>query len=91
MSELAQAGQMFSGSSNYPTCVLQINYPVHQGRPNPSHGKFFFAGSIPAACYDFDNQRSRIYDTEQQAIDAAIAAGAERIQNVKCEFVKGGR
>ncbi len=87
MSDLAGAMLMLSGK--FPTCVQQINYPIHQGKPNPAHGKFFFVGSVPASCWDHEKQTSKKYDTEQEAIDAAIAGGATRIQNVKCEFVLG--
>ena len=77
----------------YPACVQRINYPVHQGKPNPVHGKFYFVGSIPEACYDASRDMgrggSKIYDTEQSAIDAAIAAGATRIQKVDCSFALG--
>lgn len=74
-------------NAKYPTCVQRINYPVHQGKPNPAHGKFFFVGSVPVACLDPETGRSRHYDTEQAAIDAAIAAGADRIQRCDCSFV----
>ncbi len=77
--------------SKFPTCIQQVNYPIHKGQANPKHGLFFFVGSIPAACYDYEAGHSQFYATEQAAIDAAIAAGAERIQGVDCRFVKGGR
>ena len=77
--------------SVYSTCVQKVNYPVHQGKPNPAHGKFFFVGCIPLGCYDpLRNSGiggSKLYETEQMAISAAIAAGATRIQNVNCQFV----
>lgn len=77
-------------AGRFSTAIQQINYPMHQGRPNPSHGKFFFVGSIPAACIDTDPARlgrSRIYDTEDQAIAAARAAGATRIQGADCRWI----
>lgn len=83
--ELANAMKMLQG--NYPTCVQRINYPIHQGAPNPAHGKYFFVGSIPASCYDHEKGRSKKYDTEADAIAAAQAAGAERIQRCDCTFV----
>jgi hypothetical protein len=85
MSELGNAMRMLS--QRFPTCVQgPINYPIHQGKPNPAHGKFFFVGAIPAACATEDG-RSLKYDTEDAAIRAAIAAGAERIQDARCRFV----
>ena len=78
---------LFMSRQRYSTAVQRINYPMHQGRPNPSHGKFFFVGSIPADCYDQDAQRSRHYDTEEQAIRAAIKAGAEVIQGADCRAI----
>ena len=80
MSELSAAVRLTS--SRFPTCVQKVDYPFHQGKPNSKHGKFFFVGAIPSACYDPERQGSKFYDTEQAAIDAAIAAGAERIQGV---------
>jgi hypothetical protein len=75
-------------SGKFPTCIQQVNYPMHKGVPNPKHGMFYFVGSIPGECYDHDKGHSFYYTTEQDAIDAAIAAGAERIQGVDCRFVK---
>lgn len=77
-------------TQSFPTCVQQIDYPIHRGKPNPAHGKFFFVGSIPAACYDREKQQSKHYDTEQAAIEAALAAGATHIQGVDCRKVKWG-
>jgi len=74
--------------SRFPTCIQQVNYPVHQRKPNPKHGMFYFVGAIPLDCYDQDARRSRFYETEQAAIDAALAAGAEAIQGVDCRWVK---
>jgi hypothetical protein len=72
----------------YPTCVQKINNPG-----TAWHGQFFFVGSVPAACYDHARNNGRggsiIYKTEQDAIDAAIKAGATRIQKSDCSFVIG--
>ena len=87
MSDLATAVRLVN--SKFPTCIQQVNYPIHLGKPNPAHGKFYFVGSIPAACYDFEKRTSKKYDTEQKATDAAIAAGADRIQGVDCRFILG--
>ena len=62
---------------------------AHQGKPNPSHGKYYFVGRIPAACYDQEKKCSKTYDTEELAIQAAIDAGATRIQDSHCKFVFG--
>ena len=87
MSELQSALAMFNG--DLPTCVQRINHPMHQGKPNPKHGKFFFVGTIPAECYDWQAQRSKVYDTEEEALQAAERAGATRIQRADCTFYKG--
>ena len=80
-----------SRSGNYSTAIQRINHPIHQGKPNQAHGKFFFVGSIPAECYDQSRNNgrggSKLYDTEQDAINAAIKAGATRIQRSDCSFV----
>ena len=73
--------------SRYPTAIQRINFPIYKGKPNPVHGKFFFVGAIPAECYDEDAGHSKRYDTEEQAIEAAITAGADRIQRCDCSFV----
>ena len=86
MTEMQTAMRLLHGK--FPTCIQQINYPIHKGQPNPAHGKFIFVGSIPGDCYDHENQRSKRYDTEQDAIDAAIKAGAERIQGADCRWIK---
>ena len=86
MTDMQNALRMLSGK--FPTCIQQVNYPIHQGKPNPAHGKFFFVGSIPAECYDLERGRSKFYATEQEAIDAALAAGAERVQGVDCRWIK---
>ena len=89
MGELAAAMRMLSG--NLSTAIQQVNYPIHKGAPNPMHGKFIFVGLIPAPCYDQTRNNgkggSKFYDSEQQAIDAARAAGATRIQRADCSFV----
>jgi hypothetical protein len=71
----------------YSTAILKINHPIHNGQPNPVHGKFRFVGSIPAGCYDETTKRSLKYDTEDAAVAAAQAAGATRIQRCDCSFV----
>lgn len=86
MGELAHAMRGIL-SGGLPTAIQRINYPIHKGAPNRAHGKYYFVGSIPAACFDQTTQRSMKYDTEQQAIDAAKAAGATRIQRCDCSFV----
>jgi hypothetical protein len=80
--------------AEFPTCVQgPINRPIHNGQPNAAHGKFYFVGRIPSSCYDTSRNNgqggSKFYDTEQEAIDAAIAGGATRIQNTQCKFVLG--
>lgn len=83
-------------NAKFPTCTKQVDYPVHKGKPNPAHGKFYFVGSIPGNCYDadYDNGpfspkgKSKYYDSEQSAIDAALKGGASQIQRVNCSFVK---
>lgn len=85
MSDLANTMKMLGG--RFPTAIQQVDYPIHQGRPNPAHGKFYFVGSIPGACYDHERRGSKFYDTEAEAIAAAQAAGAERIQRKDCSFV----
>ena len=88
MSEMQSALQLLS--AEMPTCVQgPINFPIYKGLPNPSHGKYYFVGRIPGACYDHAKRTSKKYDTEQDAIDAAIVAGATRIQDTQCKFVLG--
>ena len=72
-------------SGGFSTCIQRVNYPIHKGKANPCHGKFFFVGSIPPGCYD-ENQRSLFYDTEDEAISAARAGGAKRIQRSDYSF-----
>ena len=93
MNETQSALRMLAGE--FPTCVQQVNYPIHKGKPNPAHGKFFLVGSIPFDCTverptlgDINGRASKHYNSEQEAIDAAIAAGAVRIQRCDCSFVK---
>lgn len=86
---------MLHTAQRYSTAIQQINYPVHQGRPNPIHGKFMFVGSIPAACWNAEKNNgpfspkggSKYYDTEAAAILAAADAGAEYIQGADCRRV----
>ena len=77
--------------TRFSSAVQQVNYPIHNGKPNDKHGKFFIVGSIPLPCYDMARNGgsggSRFYDTEQQAIDALIAAGAPYIQRLDCSRV----
>lgn len=86
MGEMAQAINFLS-RGGYSTCVQRINHPIHKGQPNPAHGKYYFVGTIPAACYDFEKSHSKRYDSEDEAIAAAKAAGATRIQRCDCSFV----
>jgi hypothetical protein len=89
MSEMAQAMRMLQGG--FSTALRQINYPMHKGQPNPAHGKFHFVGTIPANCWDETRNGGRggavCFDTEDEAIAAAIAGGATRIQRCDCSFV----
>lgn len=75
----------------FPTAMQRINYPVHHGRPNTAHGKIIFVGRIPGACYDRDLNGgaggSLRYETEDEAIAAAILGGAEHLQRLDCTFV----
>ena len=88
MTEMQGALSLLRGE--FPTCVQgPIDYPIHQGKPNPSHGKYYFVGRIPGACYDQEKKCSKKYDTEELAIQAAIDAGATRIQDSHCKFVLG--
>jgi hypothetical protein len=66
---------------------MQINYPIHKGAPNPAHGKFHVRGSIPVACYDEKRDASKLYDTEDAAICALIAAGSTVIQGADCRKI----
>ena len=91
-SEMGQFLRMVQGGM--PTCVQKINNPTNAAY----HGKFFFVGSIPYECTEPQThgtpqipplRKSKIYDTEDQAIAAAQAAGATRIQKVDCSFTVG--
>lgn len=77
---------MLNAAQRYSTAVLQINYPVHNGRPNPAHGMFFFAGSIPTGCWDASRNNgrggSKLYPSEDAAIRDAIANGSTYVQGV---------
>jgi len=94
MSELAHAMTMLAGK--FSTAIQQVNYPIHKGQPNPKHGMFFFVGSIPANCYDAEHDngpfspkgKSKFYATLDEAIAAAKAGGADRIQRPDCSFVE---
>jgi len=68
-------------TGNFPTCIRRIDYPIHKGQPNPSHGKYHFVGSVPVI---YAHIR---FATEQDAIHAAVLAGAERIQRTDNTFV----
>lgn len=85
------AAAITPGAQRFSSAVQQINFPVYRGQPNPAHGKFFIVGSIPAACYDESRNNgrggSKLYDTEQQAIDALIDAGATYIQGADCRRI----
>ena len=83
-----EIAEFINRKAKYSTAIQQINFPFYKGLPNPVHGKFYFVGSIPADCYDEEKKMSKKYDTEQDAIDAAIAAGADRIQRCNCTFVE---
>ena len=81
------AVRLLNSGAKLTTGVQRINHPVHNGRPNPAHGKFYIVGSIPAACYDATRRGSHLYDTEADAIAAIQAAGVSRIQRCDCSFV----
>lgn len=72
-------------SSPYPTAIQRVTVPTAL-----AFGKFFFVGFVPAACLTEDG-RSLKYDTEDAAINAAVSAGAERIQRCDCSFVNPSR
>jgi hypothetical protein len=84
MTEMQAAMALLGGKLS--TAILRIDYPVHNGKPNLAHGKFYLVGHIPADCYDWTRHGSKLYDTEQDAIVAAKAAGATRIQRCDCSF-----
>lgn len=66
------------------TGIQQVNYPIHKGKPNPVHGKYYLVGSVPVECHE------KYYDSEGEAIKAAMVNGAKIIQNTKCNFVNKG-
>lgn len=73
--------------AKFATCIQRIDYPMHNGKPNPAHGKFFIVGSIPAACYDAEQGKSKIFDTESQAISAIVQSGVRRFQKSNCAWL----
>lgn len=75
--------------AKYPTVISRVDFPVYKGMPNPVHGKYYLSGSIPVDCYDAEEKHSKYYYTEKEAIEAAIKAGAERIQDTNCNKVYG--
>ena len=78
MNEVASVMRMLG---RMPTAISRVDYPIHKGKPNPIHGKYHLVGSVPASC-------SKVYyDTEDEAITAAQAAGATRIQRSDYSFV----
>ena len=83
-----EIAEFINCKAKYSTAIQQVNFPIYKGKPNPVHGKFYFVGSIPAECYDEEKGKSKKYDTEQDAIDAAVTAGADRIQRCDCSFVE---
>lgn len=85
--KMYEIGEYLNQSHTYPAAIQKNNCPIYKGKPNPVHGKFYFAGTIPGDCYDFDKKHSKYYETEEAAITAAIAAGAQRIQRNDCSFV----
>lgn len=80
MSEMMHALRLLR--SEFPSAILRIDYPIHKGAPNPSHGKYHVVGRVPAACHGVK------YTTEEECIAALIANGATRIQRTDCSFVK---
>ena len=82
---------VFFSARTYSTAIQRVNYPIHKGAPNPAHGKYFFVGSIPANCYDTTRNGgaggSKFYDTQDDAIEQAIAGGATHIQRTDCTRV----
>lgn len=89
VSELSRAAALLSGG--FTTSIQQVNYPFHNGKPNPRHGQFFFVGTIPIECCRTDEHGhivgSQFYPTEDEAIRAALAAGVTRLQRADCSFV----
>ena len=87
MTDMQAAFRMLG--AEFPTAIQRVDYPIHKGKPNPVHGKYIFVGRIPGNCYNLETKRSLHYATEQEAIVAAIAGGATRIQRADCSFVPG--
>ena len=85
-SKPSELGSFFA--TKFPTCIQgPINHPFHQGQPNPAHGKFYFAGSIPGSCYDHETKSSKKYPCESDAIAAALAAGVTHLQGADCRKI----
>lgn len=86
------AAAIAPNAPRFSSAVQRINYPVHNGRANPAHGKFFIVGSIPAACYDPERNGgrggSKLYDSADDAIAALQAAGAPVIQGADCRVIR---
>lgn len=76
--------------ARFSSAVQQIR-PAYPGSKNPNIGKFFIVGSIPAACYDEARNGgrggSKLYDSEAEAIDALVVAGAPVIQGADCRKI----
>lgn len=91
VSELGAFMARQASGQRYSTAVQQINNPIYQGKPNPADGKFYFVGSIPVSCYDQARNGgrggSKLYDTEDAAIRAAIDGGATYIQGADCRKI----
>lgn len=79
MGEIANAMRLLQGG--LPTVVTR--YPS---------GKFGFVGSIPMECTKrigglFPQNVSQVYETEQDAINAAFAAGVSKLQGADCRWI----
>lgn len=85
-SELQQVIAM--GQRGYSTAIQKIDYPIHQGKPNPVHGWYFLVGSIPASLYDHDRRGSMRWPTLGEAMAAVESAGVERYQLPDCSWNK---
>ena len=72
--------------ARYATALLKINYPEHNGRPNPKHGKIHVVGSVPITCMEADLTTKKYYDTEADALAACSAGGATDIQRLDCSW-----
>ena len=82
MSEMTQALRMLSRPMS--TGIQKVDYPIHKGKPNDVHGKFYFVGSVPVECHEV------YYDTEAAAIDAALKAGVTHLQGADCRVIVWG-